>query len=135
MGIITFLLNNKTLVFILLAAAIIGSQALYITTLRAEAGELAAESEKFKTLLDVSQANIMQLQTDIKVQNAEILKWKTAADIKSAENAEAVKKAQQASADYAAKAEELLKAYAPQTVSRCDAANSLINGEIKNVKK
>ena len=135
MGIFTFLLNNKTLVMLALLSLVIAGQGVYISMLRSDKTVLIAEKSQLKTLLDVSQANVLQLTGDIEAQNASIDALKKDGDERLAKHAKEVKKAEDAAAAYKKRAEELLTRKPPQNVSRCDAANALINEEIRNAKK
>ena len=135
MGILSFLIENKTFLVIIAAIGIIVAQYAYISTLRSKNETLIAEKETLSTKLVESQANLKQLQNDIKTQNDAIDKLKKDSDIRAAKNAVEVKAAQEKANIHKSHAEELLKRIAPQDMSKCDAANLIINEEIKNAHK
>ncbi len=135
MGIFAFLIKNKTLVMLAILGMIIAGQTVYISMLRSDKVALTAEKAQLKTLLDVSQANVIELQGNIKTQNDAIDVLKKNGDARVAKHAEEVKKANDVANTYKKRAEELLKRKPPQGIPRCDAANALINEEIRNAKK
>jgi hypothetical protein len=108
---------------------------VYITLLKSQKATLVAEKATLKTLLDESQANLIQLQTDIQVQNAAIAVLKHDGDARVAKGAADVKKAQETAKTYKQLADDLLTRQPLQNVPKCDSANSLINEEIKNAHK
>ena len=132
---LTFLLNNKNLVIGLILVAVLSGLYGYIRILKSEKATLVAEKEQISTLLEESQANIKQLQNDIQAQNTAIDTLKAAADARVAAGAAKVKEAQNTAASYKKKADDLLNSKAPADMTKCDAANVLINGEIKNAHK
>lgn len=131
-SILSLLMGNKSLIIIILMLVVMTSLGVYIKILKSEKAALTSEVEKVKTMLVVSQANVVQLKNDIDFQNSQVDKLKKAADVKKAESAILVKKATQVAETYKQQAADLLKRVAPQNVSKCDAANSLIDGEIHN---
>ena len=132
---LSFILNNKMLILIIaLLAAIVGEYA-YIAVLKTEQQTLVAEKATITTMLTESQANLKQLQNDIQAQNSAIDTLKKEADARVAKHAAEVKIAQATAKTYKDRADELLKQQAPQNVPKCDAANDLINQEIKNARK
>lgn len=135
MPIFTFLFNNKNLIILLLLLGVIAGQYFYISNLNLNIDILKTKKEQIQTLLDVSQANIAQLQNEIKTQNIAIDQFKKDAEIRQAKNAAEVKSAQAIAETHKLHAEELLKKIAPQDMSKCDAANLIINEEIKNARK
>lgn len=135
MGIFLFLKNNKSMVIAIIVGLILAGGAVYINILKSSNRALVAEKAELKTLLDVSQANVIELQGNIKTQNDAIGVLKKNGDERLAKHAKEVKKAEDAAAAYKKRAEELLTRKPPQNISRCDAANALINEEIRNAKK
>ena len=129
---LTFLLNNKTLILITALLIAMASEGVYITTLKSEAKILVAEKATLTTMLTESQANLKQLQSDIQAQNTAINALKAEADARVAKHAVEVKQAQTIANSYKQKADDLLKLKAPSGIPVCDAANELINKEIKN---
>lgn len=135
MFVLEFLLKNKALVAMLILAAALGVQSFRISLFKSEAKTLAAEKQTLKTQLDESQANLKQLQNDIQAQNDAIDRLKKEGDERVAKNAEDVRKAKQEAEGYKKQAQDLMNRKAPQNVSKCDAANALINEEIRNARK
>ena len=132
---LTFLLNNKNLVAGLILVATLASGVAYIGVLRSQKAALVAEKATLTTQLTESQANLKQLQNDIQSQNTAIDKLKSDADARVAAHAVEVKKAQDAAKTYKQQADDLLARQAAANVSKCDAADSLINEVLKNVNK
>ena len=132
---LSFLLNNKMLILVLVLFAVMAGEGVYITTLKSEKDTLVAEKATLTTQLSESQANLKQLQNDIQAQNTAIDILKAAADARVAAGAAKVKEAQNTAASYKKKADDLLNSKAPANMTKCDAANVLINGEIKNAHK
>jgi hypothetical protein len=135
MGILTFFLNNKTYIVIALLGLVIAGQTVYITVLRSQKDTLVAEKQVLQISLDASQASLLQLKNDIVAQNAAIEKLKTESDARLAKNAVEVKKAQAVAQSYKRQAEDLLNRPPPQDMSKCDAAEALINEELANARK
>lgn len=132
---LSFLLNNKMLILVIVLLAVIGGEYTYINVLKSEKATLVAEKATITTMLTESQANIKQLQNDIQAQNTAIDILKAEADARVAKHAAEVKTAQDTAATYKKKADDLLNSKAPANMTKCDAANVLINGEIKNAHK
>lgn len=130
-----FLFKNKNLIILGLVVMALLGQLTYIAMLKAEKLTLEAEKTTLTLLLDASQSNLLQLTKDIQAQNAAIEQLKTDGDARLAKNAAEVKQAQAIAKTYKQKADALLNADTPQGVSACDAANELINQEIKNAHK
>lgn len=135
MFILEFLLKNKALVAMAILALALAGQSFRISLLKSSNKALEAEKAAVQTLLETSQANLKQLQGEIKVQNDAIEKLKKEGDERVAKNAEEVKKAQAVAETYKKKAEDLMNRKAPQNLNKCDAANALINEEIRNARK
>ncbi len=132
---LTFLLNNKNLVIgLILVTALAGGYG-YIRILKSENATVVAEKAMLTIQLTESQANLTQLQNDITAQNTAIDVLKQNGDARVAKGAADVKKAQDEAKTYKQLADDLLNRKPPQNVPKCDAANLLINEEIKNVHK
>jgi peptidoglycan hydrolase CwlO-like protein len=132
---LTVLLNNKSLIAVALLLAVIAGEYAYITLLKSEKDTLVAEKAQLQTLLEVSQANLKQLQSDIHAQNDAIGHLKKEGDARVAKGAVEVKKAQDTAAEYRRRSDDLLGRIVPQNVAKCDAANMLINEELQNARK
>ena len=132
---LTFILNNKGLIAGIILVAILAAGLGYIKILQSEKLALVAEKATLTTQLTESQANLKQLQNDIQAQNTAIDTLKTEADARVAKHAAEVKVAQATAKSYKQQADDLLNSKAPAGVPVCQAANALINGEIKNAHK
>jgi predicted nucleic acid-binding Zn-ribbon protein len=130
--IIELVLKYKVYIIMALMAITIGGQQVYISLLGSQKATLVAEKNTLKLALDESQSNLRQLKNDIQAQNDAVQALKADSDARLAKNAEEVKKAQKVAGDYKKQAEELLKRRPPENISKCDAANLLINEEIRN---
>lgn len=134
-AIVAFLFNHKSLVIIALLALALTGTGIQIKFLKNQKAELVSEKERLQTLLDVSQANVKQLQGDIQAQNEQVEKFKKDADERQAANQVIVKKATEQAAIYKKKSDDLLKRQPPSNMSSCEAADALINEEIQNANK
>lgn len=132
---LSFLLNNKMLILVLTLLAVMAGEGAYISVLKSQSQTLIAEKATLTTQLTESQANLTQLQNDIEAQNTAINTLKTEADARVAKHADEVKKAEDTAKSWKQKADDLLHQPAPANVPKCDAANDLINQEIKNAHK
>lgn len=132
---LSMLLTNKGLIVCALLLVIISGQYVYLRHLSAKNDVLSAEKVTLQVQLTESQANVIQLQNDIKTQNSAIDQFKKDAEIRLAKNAEEVKTAQTIAKNYKAQADEVLRKVTPQDMSVCDAANFIINEEIRNVRR
>ena len=132
---LSFLLNNKMLILVLALLAVMVGEGAYISVLKSEKNTLVAEKATITTMLTESQANLKQLQNDIQAQNTAIDVLKKEGDARVAKHAADVKAAQDTARSYKQKADDLLNSKAPANIPKCDAANILINGEIKNAHK
>lgn len=130
---ISLLLQNWKLAVIGILVLLLAGSGVYITLLRSDKAACVAEKATLTTQLAESQGNLLQLQNDIKAQNTAIDKLKADADARVSAGAAEVKKAKVVAANYKAQAAELAKRPAPQNMSKCDAANQLVNTEIKHV--
>jgi Tfp pilus assembly protein PilN len=129
---LSFILNNKMLIVVLALLAVMAGEGVYITTLKSEKATLVAEKA---TLTTESQANLKQLQNDIQAQNTAIDVLKKEGDARVAKHVAEVKVAQAAAKSYKQMADDLLNRKPPQGMPKCDAADALINEEIKNAHK
>jgi peptidoglycan hydrolase CwlO-like protein len=132
---LSFILNNKMLIVVLALLAVMAGEGVYITTLKSEKATLVAEKATLTTMLAESQANLKQLQNDIQAQNTAIDVLKKEGDARVAKHVAEVKVAQAAAKSYKQMADDLLNRKPPQGMPKCDAADALINEEIKNAHK
>lgn len=135
MGVFAFLLKNKALVAIGILCAMLAAQTAYIAVLKSQKTVLVTEKASLKTLLDVSQSNVIQLTEDIKYQNTEVEKLKSAGETRLKLHEAEVKTAETKAATHKKAAADLLKSTSPQNMTKCDAANLLINKELHNARK
>ena len=135
MGIVAFLLKNKSLVVIGIVLAMFAGSGVYIKILKSEKATLTAEKATLATELQVSQTSVKDLQQSIIKQNESIDKLKADADIRAAKNDAEVKKAKVLADNYKKQAEDLLNRKPPQGMPKCDAASALILEELKNARK
>lgn len=115
-----------------LAALTIISTLLVSVWLQREHNKLLkAENSSLQTQLAASQGSLKQLQFSIDEQNTAIDKLKHEADarVSSYTTELAAAKITRKKADL--QANTILEQVAPAGVSKCDAANELINGELK----
>jgi predicted nucleic acid-binding Zn-ribbon protein len=131
---IELLLKNWKLIVAIVLIAIIAGLGVYIRILHGDISTLDAEKQTIKAELDISQASVKSLQTSIDEQNAAINKLKADSDAREQAHATEIAAAK-ITADTAKKrAAQLMSAMSPQNLSKCDAANQLINQEIQNAK-
>lgn len=97
-----FLFQNKTILLIFMLLLICIGEYAYIVKLKSDNTAIVAEKNKIETLLSVSQATVMQLKTDINIQNDSIEKWRKDADVRAAKSAEEVKNATKAASNSSA---------------------------------
>jgi hypothetical protein len=134
MGILTFLLSNKTLVIALILIAIIGGESFYIKIQKSHIATLQVEKKNLSDELAISVASVKSLQQAVSDQNIAIDKLKSDADARFIAHQEELAKAKTLATNYKNQAAELLKRKIPQNTTQCDAANQLINEEIQNAK-
>lgn len=131
MGILSFVLENKTMVIIAFLSIIIFGQGVYISSLRSDISKITSENTLLNVKLTESQANLVQLQNNIVDQNNAIDAMKREADARVKKHADDIKKSKVIADNYKKQAEDLLTRVMPQELNQCDAANLLINGELK----
>jgi hypothetical protein len=132
MGIISILLNNKSLVAILLLAALLGGGYIYIGVLKSDVEKTIAEKNVVIAELQASQAALKGLQSAVNEQNTAVEKLKNDAEARVAAGQAEITQAKVTSELYKRKASDLMKVKPDPKLSRCDAANALINSEIAN---
>jgi hypothetical protein len=130
--ILSFILRNKGLVVSLLLMAALGGCYIYIDMLKNDAARLVAEKNMAITELQASQASLKGLQSALGEQNAAVSKLKDDAEARAAAGQVEINNAKVTSELYKRKASDLMKVKPDPKLSRCDAANALINSEIAN---
>lgn len=134
MGFVTLLMSNKTLLFGILFALIIGSMGVYIKILRGNVETLEAEKATVAAKLEISNASIISLQSAVDEQNSAIETFKSAAAEREKRNQAEVAKAKSLADIHRKRAENLLTRKPPPGMSDYEAANDLINEAIRNAK-
>ncbi len=92
---------------------------------------LIAAATTLKVELQASQASVQQLTNSVKEQNTAIDALKADSDARQAKAQAALTAAAIARKDANTAAQTILSMQRPQNVNACDAANNLINGELK----
>ena len=131
---IELLLKNWKLIVAILLITIIAGLGVYIKILHGDISTLNAEKQTIKAELDVSQASVKSLQIAINEQNAAVDKLKADSDAREQAHAAEIAAAKTTADTAKKKAAQLMSTVSPQNLSKCDAANELINQEIQNAK-
>jgi hypothetical protein len=130
--ILSFVLRNKGLVVSLLLMAALGGCYFYIEMLKNYAARMVAEKNVVIAELQASQAALKGLQSAVNEQNTAVEKLKNDAEARVAAGQAEITQAKVTSELYKRKASDLMKVKPDPKLSRCDAANALINSEIAN---
>lgn len=128
------LLQNWKLILGISLIAIIAGLGVYIKILNGNISTLTAEKQTMQATLDVSQASVKSLQLAIVEQNDAIDNMQIEADKREKSHAGAIAAAKATTQSAKKRADELMAAMAPQNLSKCDAANQLINQEIQRAR-
>jgi hypothetical protein len=131
---IGLLLKNWQLVVIGLLLVTLAGSGVYVKILKSDIVALEAEKASLVTKLEVSNASIAALQKSINEQNAAVQAFKEAADAREKASRNEIIKAKTESANLKKYADDLMSRVIPQNVTACDAANLLINEELKGGK-
>jgi len=126
---LSLLTNKYVIIGIILAAA-----GAYFAILRHQVSACEAEKGILVAELAISQASVKSLQGAINEQNAAIDKLKTDSDVREKAGQVEIAKAKVKADNFKKQAADILKKVAPQNITKCDAANLLINEELKNAK-
>ena len=132
--IIGLLLKNWQLVVIGILLLALSGMGVYVKMLKSNVAQCEAEKIALSVALDASQASVKSLQGAIEEQNAAVQKFKDAADEREKAGRAALAKAKATSEANKKWANDLLGRTIPQGTTACDAANQLINEEIRNAK-
>mgnify|MGYP001175421669 CR=1 FL=1 len=124
------LLTNKYVLMGIVVAAL----SAYMFMLRSNLQTCEAEKKTLEAELAVSQASVKGLQLAITEQNSAIEKLKTDSDTREKSHQKEIAKAKITSESFKKQAADILKKVAPQNISKCDAANQVINEELQRVK-
>lgn len=125
------LLANKNIIIAIILFAIVASVGGYIYVLRSNIENLTQKNRALDIELTVSKASVVTLRTSIDEQNAAIEQMKIAADNRTLAFLDELAKAKETSTTYRNQAATLLKRTAPQNMTKCDAANQMINEVLK----
>ena len=134
MGILGFLLKNKSLVMIAFLLVSLAGSVIYIKILKSDVATITAKADVLTAELRVSQASVKGLQQAILDQNTAIDKMKTEIDARLAAHQVEINKAHAIAISYKKQAQELMDSKVPPTESNCEAANILINKELQNAE-
>ena len=135
MPILLSILGNKYVIIFIVLSVAIGGCFLYKEYLDHKIDTLTTENAALTQDVQLDKETIANLQQSITNQNAAVQKLQADAAARLANNAVAVQQAQITADAYKKQAAALLAQTHAVNVSACDAANSLINGEINNAKK
>lgn len=134
MGFLLSLLTNRYVIIGIVVTAVVGGGFFYVTGLQKQVIKLKADNQVLKTNLQISEDSVKTLKISINDQNTAIDKFKTDADVRVKAGQAAVAAAKASSDNYKAQAAAILSAKLPKDANACNAANELINSEIKNAK-
>ena len=126
---LSLLTNKYVLMGIMLVVA-----GVYVALLRGNLATCEAEKKVLVAELEVSQASVKNLQIAINDQNTAIEKLKSDSDTREKSHQQEIAKAKITSESFKKQAADILKKIAPQNISKCDAANQVINEELQRVK-
>ena len=121
------LLGNKNVIIVIILAVLVSAVGGYIAVLRSKVETLTEKNKALDIELSVSKASVVTLRASIDEQNAAVEQMKTAADNRTLAFLDELAKAKETSTNYRNQAALLLKKTSPQNMSKCDAANQLIN--------
>lgn len=128
------LLQNWKFILAIVLVAIIAGLGVYIRILNGDVAACTAEKQTLKATLEVSQASVKSLQIAINDQNDAIDNMQIQAAAREKSHAGAIASAKATTVSAKKRADELMAAMAPQNISKCDAANQLINQEIQRAR-
>lgn len=126
----TSLLTNK----ITIAAIVVLIAGAYIFYLKNQLAVCKAENGKAMAELEISQASVKSLQGAIDEQNAAIEKLKTDAEARAKAGQALINKAKTEALVYKSRSEEIMRLTPKPGKSQCEAAEDLINEEIRSAK-
>lgn len=107
----------------------------YITILRMEIQTLTTENKRLGQQYELCQKDNERLASSIKEQNAEVEKFKNAADKRLKERQQELDRVKQEAKSLKDRAAGLISVLPPRDTDLCVAANDLINEEIKRNEK
>ena len=128
------LLWNKYVIEIILVITAICGVYVYIESYKLKIASLSAENATLTANLTSAKLSIANLESGIKTQNDAVAKLQQDSETRLANNAIEVQKAQTTASVYKQQAATLLKQTVKPGVSKCDAADQLINGELNAAK-
>lgn len=104
----------------------------YTLILRSNISELSAEKREVETKLEVSNTSISALQTTITEQNTAVEKLKADAEARQVAAQAEIDKAKKLADQYKNRANTVINTPRPAGKTACEAAEDLINKEIRN---
>lgn len=125
------LLGNKNVIIAIILLVVISAIGGYVLMLRSTVETLTEKNRVLDIELSVSKASVVSLRASIDEQNAAVEQLKIASDKRTLAFLDELAKAKETSTTYRNQAATLLKKTSPQNMSKCDAANQLINEEMK----
>lgn len=117
--------------FIVVLLGIFVYQNVMINMSKKEIEKLEAQKSTLNAQIIVLTNNVKQLHTKIDEQNAAIEKMRKDAEEKEKQNQEMLERASATADTYKKQAQELLRRKPPPNMTKCEAANDLINTESK----
>jgi predicted nucleic acid-binding Zn-ribbon protein len=131
---IELILKNWKLIVAIGLVAVMAGLGVYIRILHGDISTLEEKAKTAQAELEVSQASVKSLQIAINDQNTAIDKLKTDTDAREKAHAVEIAVAKTTANTAKKRAADLMASMAPQNISKCDAANQLINSEIQRAK-
>jgi len=131
MDFLSILTRNKNLVISVIMLILIAGTGIYIKVLKSERDTARAEKVTLSAELTISKNSVKDLQSAIDTQNAAIAKMKNDADVRQATHISEINAAKQVASTYKKQAQTLMKSIPESGMNKCEAANQLINGELK----
>lgn len=135
LNILSFISNYLNLIVIIIFLSITTYQAVLIKFHKKDIQTLEAEKSNLLTQVKVLQVSVKDLKESIDKQNAELEKIKKDAEKKEKEDKETLERASATADVYKKQARDLLKRKPPANMTKCDAANQLINIEARDTKR
>lgn len=131
---LSLLLTRWQYIVIALLIAVLSAGYVYTKSLKKDITDLQTEITKTKTLLEVSQQNVKELDQVIQKQNGAIDDLSKNAEIAAAKSQAEMAKAKQRVDQAIAYATRILRIQPDPTISLCDNARNLIIEELRRVR-
>lgn len=134
MDFILSLLSNRNVVFGILFVVLFLGTGIYIKILKNELSHSQDENNILSLKLSVSETSVKSLQNAINDQNSAIERLKKSASDREKLYRIEIEKATSKAGTLKKQADEILKKILPQNITKCDAANELVNSQINEGK-